>query len=98
MTVFAYNNLTEVFMFHSLETGIGYDVVLWFQNWRTDLISSLFMPFNYLINEMTFLLVLPLVYWCFHKNAGKRLMQTVLFSFLVNVWFKAFLQDRDRTR
>ncbi len=77
-------------MFHSLETGIGYDVVLWFQTWRTDLVSLLFMPFNYLINEMTFLLVLPLVYWCFHKNAGKRLMQTVLFSFLVNVWFKAF--------
>lgn len=82
----------EVFMFfNSLETGIGYTIVLWFQSWRTSFVSSAFMPFNYLINEVTFLLVLPLIYWCIHKNAGKRLMQTLLFSFITNVWFKAFL-------
>lgn len=77
--------------FSSLENGVGYNIVLWFQSWRTDFISSAFMPFNYLINEVTFILVLPLVYWCIHKDTGKRLMQTLLFSFLVNVWFKTLL-------
>ncbi len=76
--------------FHTLETGIGYTVVLWFQSWRTDFISSLFLPFNYLINEAVFLVLLPLIYWCFHKDTGKRLMQIMLVSFLVNIWFKAF--------
>ena len=76
--------------FYSLETGIGYTIVLWFQSWRTGFVSSAFMPFNYLINEVTFLLILPLIYWCIHKDAGKRLMQTLLFSFITNVWFKAF--------
>ncbi len=77
--------------FHSLETGIGYNIVLWFQNWRTESVSDFFMPFNYLISEAAFLLILPLVYWCVNRDTGKRLMQTLLFSFLVNMWFKAFL-------
>jgi len=77
--------------FSSLENGMGYNIVLWFQSWRSDFISSAFMPFNYLMNEVTFLLILPLVYWCINKYIGKRLIQTLLFSFLVNVWFKTFL-------
>ncbi len=76
--------------FHSLETGIGYSVVLWFQSWRTGFVSSLFLPFNYLFNEISFLILLPLIYWCFQKDAGKRLMQMMLVSFLINIWFKAF--------
>jgi len=76
--------------FHSLETGIGYSIVLLFQGWRTEFISNLFLPFNYLINEIVFLILLPLIYWCIHKEVGKRLMQVMLVSFLVNIWFKAF--------
>jgi len=76
--------------FHTLETGIGYSVVLWFQSWRTGFVSTLFLPFNYLINEVSFLIIHPLIYWCFQKDVGKRLMQMMLVSFLVNIWFKAF--------
>lgn len=76
--------------FHTLETGIGYSVVLWFQSWRTGFVSTLFLPFNYIINEVSFLILLPLIYWCFQKDAGKRLMQMMLVSFLINIWFKAF--------
>ncbi len=77
--------------FQTLETGIGYNTVLWFQSWRTDFISALFLPFTYLINEVTLLFLLPLVYWCIHKNFGKRLIQIMLVSSLVNTWFKTNL-------
>ena len=76
--------------FHTLETGIGYSIVLWFQSWRTEFISDLFLPFNYLFSKAVFLILLPLIYWCIHKEIGKRLIQVMLVSFLVNIWFKAF--------
>ena len=77
-------------LLHSLETGIGYDIVLWFQSWRTDFITTLFLPFNYFIGEISLLLLLPLIYWCISKDSGKRFVTITLISSLLNIWFKAF--------
>ena len=41
-----------------IEQGIGLDIILWFQSWRTDFISALFKPFDLMGTETFFLLLL----------------------------------------
>ena len=72
-----------------IEQGIGLDIILWFQSWRTDFISDLFKPFDLMGTETFYLLLLTLVYWVIHKQAGKRL---VVF-FLLSAWLNAFAKE-----
>ena len=72
-----------------IENGIGLDIILWFQSWRTDFISTLFKPFDLMGSETFYLLLLTLVYWVVHKRAGQRLVIFFLFS----VWLNAFLKE-----
>ena len=72
-----------------IENGIGLNVILWFQSWRTDVISTLFKPFDLMGTETFYLLLLTLVYWVIHKHAGKRLVIYFLFS----AWLNAFLKE-----
>ncbi|MBI9104812.1 MAG: phosphatase PAP2 family protein [Spirochaetales bacterium] len=72
----------------SIENGLGLDIILWFQSWRTPLISNLFSPFNYLGSEIGMLIILPLVYWCVSKTFGRRLFLITLISSWINLWFK----------
>ena len=72
-----------------IEKGIGLDIILWFQSWRTDFISALFKPLDLMGSETFFLLLLTLVYWVIHKNAGRRLVIFFLFS----AWLNAFLKE-----
>lgn len=72
-----------------IENGIGLDVILWFQSWRTDLISALFKPFDLMGTETFYLLLLTLVYWVIHKHAGQRLVIFFLFS----AWLNAFVKE-----
>ena len=73
----------------SIEQGIGLDIILWFQSWRTDFISTLFKPFDLMGTETFFLLLLTLVYWVIHKRAGQRLVIFFLFS----AWMNAFVKE-----
>lgn len=68
-----------------LESGPGLAVILWFQSWRTDVITALFQPFNWAGTETFFLVLLTLVYWTISKPVGRRL--TVVF--LVSAWLNS---------
>ena len=72
-----------------IENGIGLNVILWFQSWRTEFVSTLFKPFDLMGTETFYLLLLTLVYWVVHKHAGKRLVIFFLFS----AWLNAFLKE-----
>jgi len=72
-----------------IENGIGLDIILWFQSWRTDFISTLFKPFDLMGTETFFLILLTLVYWVIHKNTGRRLVIFFLFS----AWLNAFVKE-----
>ncbi len=72
-----------------IEQGIGLDIILWFQSWRTDFISTLFKPFDLMGTETFFLVLLTLVYWVIHKDAGRRLVIFFLFS----AWLNAFVKE-----
>ena len=71
-----------------IENGIGLDIILWFQSWRTDVVSALFKPFDLMGSETFYLLLLTLVYWVVHKQAGQRLVIFFLFSAWLNAFFK----------
>ena len=72
-----------------IENGIGLNIILWFQSWRTDLVSTLFKPFDLMGSETFYLLLLTLVYWVIHKRSGQRLVIFFLFS----AWLKALLKE-----
>jgi len=72
-----------------IENGIGLDIILWFQSWRTDFVSTLFKPFDLMGTETFYMLLLTLVYWVIHKRAGQRLVIFVLFS----AWLKALVKE-----
>lgn len=72
-----------------IEQGTGLDIILWFQSWRTDAISALFKPFDLMGTETFYLLLLTLVYWVIHKQAGQRLVVFFLFS----AWLNAFAKE-----
>lgn len=55
------------------ETGWGLDVILWFQSWRTPLVTNLALFFHYLGLTEFYILVLPFVYWCISPALGRRL-------------------------
>lgn len=72
-----------------IEQGIGLKVILWFQSWRTDLISNLFLPFDWMGTETFFILLLTFIYWVINKKAGRRFIVFFLFS----AWFNSFFKE-----
>ncbi|MFW5797987.1 MAG: phosphatase PAP2 family protein [Spirochaetota bacterium] len=73
-----------------IETGIGIQIVEWFQSWGT-VVAYALAPLHYLGSEFGYLIVLPLIYWCVDKKAGKRLLILVLGTALINGCFKLWL-------
>ncbi len=71
-----------------IENGIGLDIILWFQSFRSDILSTLFLPFNYAVKETVFLLILPALYWCWKKKEGKELSTVLLLTVYINTFFK----------
>ncbi len=75
-------------MFEWMEKGWGYDVVLWFQSWRTDFISAIFKPFDWVGTEFFFIFLIAIIYWLIDKRKG-RLLASV---FLLSMWFNSFFK------
>lgn len=73
----------------AVENGPGLSIILWFQSWRTDLITGLFQPFNWAGGEIFFLVLLTIIYWTISKPVGRRL--TIIF--LVSTWLNAFCKS-----
>lgn len=74
-----------------LETGWGLDVILWFQSWRTPLVTSLAMVFHYLGITEFYILVLPFVYWSLDEKLGRRLGVLIALTAWVVGWAKSWL-------
>jgi len=73
----------------SIETGIGLDIVLWFQAWRGPLTTAFFRPFNVMGTTLFYLAFLPLLYWCVDARLGRR----ANLLFLVAAWANGWLKD-----
>ena len=72
----------------------GIDVVVWFQQFS----PALDIPFKiltFLGDKEFFLLLMPLVYWCFDRQAGARLFMLLLISACLNEGVK-LLADQPR--
>lgn len=72
-----------------LENGLGLEIILWFQSWRTPGIETFFELITHTGSTIFFLLVLPAVYWCWDTSIGRR----VVILFLVSVWFTQWLKE-----
>jgi membrane-associated phospholipid phosphatase len=75
----------EAFM-EAIEQGIGYDINLWFQSWRSDFVGWLFSPFNYIGTEYFFIGIIAVLYWLINKRFARR----VSFLFLLTMWVNSF--------
>lgn len=72
----------------------GYDVILWMQQFSPEL-DGLFKAITTLGAEQSFLLILPLVYWCWNKRYGARLGVLLMASAYIN-WTLKSLFDQPR--
>ncbi len=72
-----------------IETGLGLDIVLWFQSWRTPLVEAIFLPFNYLGLKDFYIALLPLIYWCVDAAFGRRLSMLLPLS----VWSRNVFKE-----
>lgn len=79
-------------MFKWLEYNWGYDVVLWFQSWRTDFIGKFFSLFEYCASSLLFLTLIALIYWSIDKRKGRSIALLVLLSGWFNSFFKILLR------
>ncbi len=70
--------------FESLSTNF----ILWLQSFSTPALDSVFKLITFLGDEKFYLILLPLVYWCFDKRLGLRLALVVLLSDTINLWCK----------
>ncbi len=65
----------------------GYDVILWLQQFSPEL-DTLFKANTTLGAEQAFLLILPLVFWCWDKRRGARLGVLLMLSAYINLVLK----------
>jgi membrane-associated phospholipid phosphatase len=82
-------------MLENIELGWGLYLILWFQSWRTPLITGLALIFHFIGSEAFFLPMLVMIYWCIDKHLGRRLLPLFLLSGWVNASIKsAFRRPR----
>jgi membrane-associated phospholipid phosphatase len=65
----------------------GYDVILWMQHFSPEL-DALAKAVTTLGAEQAFLLILPVVFWCWDKRVGARLGVLLMLSAYVNLALK----------
>ncbi len=68
--------------------SLSTSVILWLQSFGTPTLDTVFKLITFLGDEKFYLVLLPLVYWCFDKRLGIRLALLVLASNTVNLWLK----------
>jgi hypothetical protein len=68
----------------------GLGVVQWVQSFRNPLLDSFFLTINYFGEAYFFLALIPLLYWCIHKQFGYRFALVLGFSTYLNLVLKDF--------
>jgi len=66
----------------------GTATILWAQSWSTPLLDRFFHVSAFLGDEGFFFVLLPLVYWCINKRAGRWLAYGLLLSLYANSFIK----------
>jgi membrane-associated phospholipid phosphatase len=69
----------------------GYRILLAIQEWRTPLLNSFFRGVTELGGAPFYIMLLPLLYWCVHKQTAIGLTFVYLSSTYVNNWLKGTL-------
>ena len=66
----------------------GYQVLLQVELLRTGLLDAIFPIITDLGSEISYLIILSVVYWCIHKPIGRGLSYAFLFTATLNTWLK----------
>jgi membrane-associated phospholipid phosphatase len=75
-----------------LENGLGLEVILWFQSWRTPIIETFFEAITSTGTAIFYVLLFPIIYWCYDTAIGRRVVTIFLFSVWFNQWLKEWWQ------
>jgi membrane-associated phospholipid phosphatase len=75
-----------------LENGLGLEVILWFQSWRTPLVETFFESITSTGTSAFFVLFLPIIYWCYDTAIGRRVVVLFLLSAWLTQWLKEWWQ------
>ena len=67
----------------------GTEAILWIQAFSTPFLDGLFTVATFLGEEEFYLVLLPLIYWCFDKRTGMSLA----YVFLLSAYLNSFLKD-----
>jgi membrane-associated phospholipid phosphatase len=67
----------------------GTEAILWVQSFSNSFLDGLFTAATFLGEEEFYLVLLPLIYWCFNKRIGMRLA----YAFLLSNYLNLFLKD-----
>lgn len=75
------------------ETGVGYDIALWFNSVGEGWLNTFLKIFDITGGESFYIFVFPLIFWCINKSLGKRLIIVTLLSsylnlILKNIWLR----------
>ncbi len=66
----------------------GTEVIVWVQSFSNPTLDTIFHGFTFLGNEEFYLIVLPLIYWCVHKQLGAELA----FLSMLSAWFNKMVK------
>lgn len=66
----------------------GTKAILWVQSFSNPFLDRLFTAATFLSEEEFYLILLPLIYWCFNKRIGIRLAYVLLLSSYLNLFLK----------
>jgi len=69
----------------------GMEVIRAFQNLSSPVADAVFTGITFLGKEEFYLLIMPLVFWCFDRRKGIRLTIVVLLSHFINQGLKEFI-------
>ena len=66
----------------------GYQALLDIESWHTSVLDTFFAGVTQLGDEMFYLVLLTLLYWCFSKQVGMGVAYAFMFSTYANSWLK----------
>lgn len=78
-------------MFDALETGIGLDIVLWFQHLRSGPVDAIVQGLNFAGHELFYIAVLGFIYWVYNKRLGMRMLFALVTITLLTLCVKDIL-------
>jgi len=66
----------------------GIDFILWVQSFSHPVLDTIFRAITWLGSIYGYMVVLPLIYWSFDRQIGRRLFFLVMTSELISTFFK----------